>query len=108
MLKGQCHTFLANHLNKLKYVTITTFNHLTNSIQTLYLDQNEISDIEPYSFSNMTNLAELYIQMNQLKSIRNRTFFNLNSFSRFELLKNELQIIDSYSFDGMTYLKEFK
>ena len=60
--------------NKLKYIIITTFKRLTMNIQTFYLDRNEISDIEPYSFSNMTDLVDLNSQMNRLKSIRNRTF----------------------------------
>lgn len=65
----------------------------------LYLNQNEIVEIEDNSFYDLRNLGTIYLERNRLKRISRRTFAGLPELAHLDLYTNEIETIEDGAFD---------
>ncbi|XP_067675291.1 adhesion G-protein coupled receptor G6-like isoform X2 [Haliotis asinina] len=70
----------------------------TESIETIFLQNNEINYIHPYAFRNLFRLQTLNLQQNALTSIPAPMFQHLPSLTELNLIKNNIRNISRYAF----------
>ena len=64
----------------------------------MYLISNKIGSIEPYSFSNLDDLAFIQINDKTFRILRSNTFFNLPKLEELMILANTLEVIEANTF----------
>ena len=70
----------------------------------VWLDENEIVSIEPYSFMGLTSIETLLLSNNTLVSLSADTFAGLSSLQCLYLGVNQLERIEAGSFRGLLNL----
>jgi len=74
------------------------------SLQQLYLQENQINWIEPFSFDGLRSLQQLYLFRNQLYYIEAKTFHGLFSLSELNLGVNNISGLANNAFHGLPRL----
>lgn len=77
------------------------FNNLT-SLEKLYLDHNEITSIEPASFSSFKSLIHLNLANNRLNRLESKTFQGIMSLASLNLSFNPLTVIEAGAFGQLS------
>ena len=72
----------------------------------LNLNQKNIKDIDPNTFTGLTNVEELYMANNQLKSVEAYMFKELKNLKTLVLEFNSIGTIAPDAFTGMTELRD--
>ncbi|CAC5412443.1 SLIT2 [Mytilus coruscus] len=72
--------------------------------QNIYLQFNEISKIEPYTFVNLPNLQYLYINKNKIRSLESNTFINMTNLYQLHLRGNNISHIEEHAFGNLPSL----
>jgi insulin-like growth factor-binding protein complex acid labile subunit len=95
------------HLSENKLIKIKRgyFNGLFR-LQILYLDKNQIEEIEENSFVNLNQLKELKIESNKVKIIKNEMFFGKSELEILYLYQNYIENIESIPFNTLRSLKK--
>ena len=75
------------------------------SLQKLSLSDNNITDIESYSFSPLTECIQLWLKNNKLTQIRMGMFAGLDSLEALILTKNLIYDIEDGSFANLKQLR---
>ncbi|XP_018105375.1 SLIT and NTRK-like protein 6 [Xenopus laevis] len=76
-----------------------------NNIISLHLGFNNIADIEPGAFNNLSILKKLHINHNSLEILRNYTFKGLENLEFLQADNNFINTIESNTFSKLTKLK---
>ncbi|KAG8198042.1 hypothetical protein JTE90_001877 [Oedothorax gibbosus] len=74
------------------------------SLRSLELSNNRISDIHNASYQGLDNLYSLVLSGNKIGNISKGDFENLPSLRILSLANNEIEAIDSATFEDVTYL----
>lgn len=75
-------------------------------LEKLYMDQNEVHDIESGLFGKNANLETLSLNMNAVRQILNDSFSGLQNLTNIYLKSNNIQQIISGTFTDMSSLKK--
>ncbi|XP_041472985.1 G-protein coupled receptor GRL101-like [Lytechinus variegatus] len=75
------------------------------SLQFLYMESNNISDIEVGSFSGLRSLQLLNLSSNSIQHLQRGMFSGLISLSYLDLINNHIQSIDGFTFENMASLQ---
>ncbi len=75
------------------------------TVQTLDLENNQLTTIESNTFAGLTNLKYLHLSGNNLTTIESNTFAGLTSLEVLVLKDNQLTMIESNAFAGLTSLE---
>ena len=78
------------HGNNFTSLPYKTFKGLENCVQTIYLSENQISNINTKAFSGLNQLALLKLDQNNLSSIDKYWFKGLSKLYSVDLSRNEL------------------
>ncbi|CAL7935319.1 unnamed protein product [Xylocopa violacea] len=89
--------------NKLEKITVETFAGLSQTLDFLHIDFNEINSLEKGSFINVPRFT-LSLTGNKISSIPRGTF-NLPTLRDLHLNNNTLTTIDGDSYEGLPQLK---
>ncbi|XP_061163502.1 slit homolog 3 protein-like isoform X2 [Saccostrea echinata] len=76
------------------------------ALEKLYMDQNEVHDIESGLFGKDANLETLSLNMNAVRQILSNSFSGLQNLSNIYLKGNNIQELVSGTFTDMSSLKE--
>jgi len=90
--------------NKLTKIRYKWFNGLFR-LQTLFLDKNQIEEIETNSFEKLNNLIELRLESNQVKIIKNEMFFDKTKLKILNLYHNDIESLETIPFNTLRALK---
>ncbi|CAL4126380.1 unnamed protein product, partial [Meganyctiphanes norvegica] len=71
----------------------------------LYLNMNEISEIDPEALSHLIALARLDLSNNQIAVLQNNTFSSLHHLSTLIISDNKLQCIQRDAFAGLRKIR---
>ena len=74
-------------------------------MKTLYLLDEDFTDMEPGTFQNLPNLKKLIITLNSIPNIKPGIFNSLTNLTLLNLKANNISHIDSNAFDNMTSLE---
>ena len=99
-------TFINLSHCKLEILESGTFANL-NSLETLFLNNNELKKIEPDCFTGCNGLTYINLSHCKLEILESGTFANLNSLVNLFLNNNELKKIEPDCFtgcNGLTYI----
>lgn len=116
-------TLIENKISKVEYMAFSTNINLQelwlNSnnlkmiprglpirLEKLYMDQNEVHDIESGLFGKNANLETLSLNMNAVRQILSNSFSGLNNLTNILLKSNSIQEIRSGTFTDMLSLKK--
>lgn len=89
--------------NLITRISNETFEGLIR-LRGLNLSQNEISTLEPFALSKMTNLEVLNMRSNKLKSLESNCFVGIKKLTSLDLSSNELSTIPDGLFSDMENL----
>lgn len=79
-------------------------DHIAHSVQELYLDSNEITEI-PAFIKRLTNLEKLDLSFNKIRFIPENIFEGLTKLDTLIISFNNIQCIQEKSFAGLTKLR---
>ncbi|XP_029345652.1 peroxidasin homolog isoform X2 [Acyrthosiphon pisum] len=82
---------------------IESLAHLTE-LETLYLSNNNISEVKNGAFSNLSQLQALFLHRNKIENIETGAFNNLVSLKVLQLDYNNIHKLDLEMFKGLTKL----
>lgn len=116
-------TLIENKISKVEYMAFSTNINLQelwlNSnnlkmiprglpirLEKLYMDQNEVHDIESGLFGKNANLETLSLNMNAVRQILSNSFSGLKNLTNILLKSNSIQEIRSGTFTDMLSLKK--
>ncbi|XP_052269093.1 adhesion G-protein coupled receptor G6-like isoform X2 [Dreissena polymorpha] len=91
--------------NLLKAVSKTSFQG-HRSLRALYLHNNNISEIEPYSFAELVHLQILDLSDNRLQNITQNMFTELTSLRTLNVSNNNISTIDHHSIFSLASLEK--
>jgi len=86
------------------WIAPNTFVNHTNLTWTLYLNNNEITSIESWTFNGLSNLKTLSLTFNQIVSIENGDFNGLPNLEALYIYNNQIASIESWDFNGLSNL----
>jgi hypothetical protein len=89
--------------NLITRISNETFSGLIR-LRGLNLSQNEISTLEPFALSKMTNLEVLNVRSNKLKRLESNCFVGIKKLTSLDLSSNELSTIPDGLFSDMENL----
>ncbi|XP_040180299.1 leucine-rich repeat neuronal protein 1-like [Rana temporaria] len=90
-----------NHFQSIEELSISNLSHLI----TLYLEENQLTELPDYCLKDLESLEELYINHNQINFIGPRAFAGLGKLLRLHLNANRLRVIDSRWFEDLPNLE---
>lgn len=90
--------------NQLTKLDSQIFKGLTN-LQNLLINNNQLATIDQKAFEGLISLQYLYLSGNQLTNIVNKTFEGLTSIDTISIANNKLKNIDPQAFEGLTSLQ---
>ncbi|XP_018428681.1 PREDICTED: leucine-rich repeat neuronal protein 1-like [Nanorana parkeri] len=90
-----------NHFQSIEDLSISNLSHLI----TLYLEENQLTELPDYCLKDLESLEELYINHNQINFIGSRAFAGLGKLLRIHLNANRLRVIDSRWFEDLPNLE---
>lgn len=90
-----------NHFQSIEDLSISNLSHLI----TLYLEENQLTELPDYCLKDLESLEELYINHNQINFIGPRAFAGLGKLLRLHLNANRLRVIDSRWFEDLPNLE---
>ncbi|XP_077331590.1 leucine-rich repeat neuronal protein 1-like [Lithobates pipiens] len=90
-----------NHFQSIEDLSISNLSHLI----TLYLEENQLTELPDYCLKDLESLEELYINHNQINFIGPRAFSGLGKLLRLHLNANRLRVIDSRWFEDLPNLE---
>ncbi|CAI9572713.1 unnamed protein product [Staurois parvus] len=90
-----------NHFQSIGDLSISNLSHLI----TLYLEENQLTELPDYCLKDLESLEELYINHNQINFIGPRAFAGLGKLLRLHLNANRLRVIDSRWFEDLPNLE---
>ncbi|CAH1792450.1 unnamed protein product [Owenia fusiformis] len=93
--------------NKLKVLTNGLFEHLASLSDGLFINDNEIIEIETGAFAGLKALTSLWLRGNRLTKLKSGTFQDLTSLYTLILVNNNISEIESGTFDGLESLQIF-
>lgn len=97
---------------EIKYGNIETIPQYvfanSSTIQELYLRNNQIKMIEPYSFSHMKELTELNLDQNSVEEINRNVFVDLPSLEKLFFTNNKVTTIHDRAFIHLHELRELE
>jgi Leucine-rich repeat (LRR) protein len=93
--------------NKLTQIRYKWFNGLFR-LQILFLDKNQIEEIEENSFEKLNNLVELRLESNQIKIIKNEMFFDKTKLEILNLYHNNIESLETIPFNTLRALKTLR
>lgn len=94
IIRNDVFSFYARMSNMRQYAV-----YPLHKLSILFLDGNEIVEIEDYAFYGLDNLFHLELQDNQLTVIRRQTFGRLPSLSILNLSNNKIEFLENGAFD---------
>lgn len=94
IIRNDVFSFYARMSNKRLYAV-----YPLHKLSILFLEGNEILEIEDYAFYGLDNLFHLELQDNQLTVIRRQTFGSLPSLNILNLSHNRIEFIENGAFD---------
>lgn len=80
----------------------------SSTIEELYLRDNQIKTIEPYSFSHMKELTELNLDQNNVEEINRNVFVDLPSLEKLFFTNNKITTIHDRAFLHLIELRELE
>eukprot|EP00102_Acyrthosiphon_pisum_P022727 XP_016659937.1 PREDICTED: peroxidasin homolog isoform X2 [Acyrthosiphon pisum] len=89
--------------NKIRDIEPKSFTHLTE-LKTLTLDYNEISYLKNGVFANLSKLQALSLDKNKIENIETGVFNNLTSLQYLFLERNQIHKLDLEMFKGLIKL----
>lgn len=90
--------------NKLEKILINAFKVL-ESLETLDLHNNQITEIHENAFSHLVGLKELILEINRFVRIKSHTFKVLHNLRQLSFRKNIIEQIYSNAFKKLSQLK---
>ena len=90
---------------KIGSIHYETFNGL-QTLQALYLNNNQLTALDPDTFNGCSNLQSLDLDFNQITSLEANSFKDLRSLEFLYLSGNQILSIDRYIFVGLLNLRE--
>jgi Leucine-rich repeat (LRR) protein len=90
--------------NKLTKIRPKWFNGLFR-LQILFLDKNQIEEIEENSFEKLNDLVELRLESNQIKIIKNEMFLGKTKLEILNLFQNDIESLETIPFNTLRALK---
>ena len=96
------------NLSNMKINDLKGLQNIPNikTVQTLFLDNNQLTTIQPNAFAGLTNLEWLGLGENQLSTIPTKAFAGLTNLKDLFLRDNQLTTIQPNAFTGLTSLTE--
>lgn len=92
--------------NQITNLTEHSLDQKMMALKHLFLDENQISHIEPKTFLKMENLITLTLAHNKLKRLASHMFEGLINLKTLELSHNEIEYIATDTFLGMRTLNK--
>ncbi|MFT6765135.1 MAG: hypothetical protein ACJAZS_000002 [Alteromonas naphthalenivorans] len=92
--------------NQITSIDPQTFTNLP-ALETLWLSDSQITTIDPQAFTNLPALESIFLYNNQITAIDPQTFNNLLALEHLELNNNQITAIDPQTFNNLpalTYL----
>ena len=83
--------------NYIECVRFDSFVDLT-SLVSIKLETNLLTELEPFTFSNLSLLLTISLKENKLKRIKAKTFYNLSSITDIDLSANDIEYLEENSF----------
>lgn len=97
-------TELNLHGNRISHVDSTVFSKLMR-LKKLDLGDNEIENIEDFSFKQLSELKYLNMQSNNINSVNMQMFVGLSELERLDLRTNEIENLGFLPFMELSELK---
>jgi Leucine-rich repeat (LRR) protein len=91
--------------NDIDFLDKNSFEGAT-SLTNLDLNNNQLKNVESYTFYRLINLKYLYLYSNNLKVLKSFTFGNLVNLNTLELRDNDIDTIEEDAFIGLNKLKK--
>lgn len=90
-------------LSYLHLISLEGLHNIPNiaSVTMLYLDHNQLEQIQPYTFDGLQNLNMLMLNYNKLRQIHQQAFAGLMNLQNLYLNNNQLQQIQQNTFAGL-------
>ncbi len=94
-------------LSNMKINNLQGLQNILNikTVKMLYLDNNQLTTIQPNAFAGLTNLQLLALNRNQLTTIPTNAFAGLTNLQWLYLNRNQLTTIPTNAFAGLTNLQ---
>lgn len=83
--------------NRLVYIP----RGLPDNLRTLYMDSNQIREIEDGLFTNQSKLHYLTVEMNKISHVGNKTFAGLRFLKSLNFRGNKLRVIEAGTFTSL-------
>jgi Leucine-rich repeat (LRR) protein len=100
---GEKRYVLYLNYNQINEINEGTFDSLTN-LTFLDLSNNQINEIKVKTFDSLTNLTSLFLNNNQINEIKVKTFDSLTNLTYLDLSNNQINEINEGTFDSLTDL----
>nr|XP_002127022.3 uncharacterized protein LOC100176382 [Ciona intestinalis] len=107
MFHGSLETLEMDQNNITRLREDTFQSNLTN-LQRLSLDGNQISEISKCTFVGMPELKELILSRNRINLVHSETFSALSRLRTLDLTGNQIQKVDSFTFAGLYSLNKLQ
>jgi Leucine-rich repeat (LRR) protein len=90
-----------------KYTGIApdTFGANLPKLNSLFLDNNEITELPSYTFNNLPKLRSLYLDNNKIQELHYDTFYNLPKLNVLNLKNNQIQELQVGIFNNLSKLR---
>lgn len=93
-----------NNITKIKANAFSQLANCTN----LFLQRNQISEIEPGAFNELTALEYLDLSYNRLERLHRNMFSDLMSCLALSVSTNQISEVEPGTFNGLSALKNLK
>ena len=93
-----------NGLQKILPFSNDILNGMDN-LKSLYLDNNQLTNLEQNTFEELISLENLILSSNHLTTIERHTFGGLKSLKNLHLNSNQLRTIELHAFDDLENLE---
>ena len=86
--------------NNISYIELETFTSLNQTLKTLWLDTNSLTDVTGL-FTSLTNIEKIDLDLNALTDIKPDTFYGLDKLKEVWFYTNKLTTLRSDTFTGL-------
>ena len=81
-------------------------NRIPMDVTELYLDGNNLGELQNHVFIGRKNMRVLYVNASRVETIQNRTFNGLNSLQILHLEDNRIHELKGFEFEHLSHLRE--
>ncbi|XP_063975095.1 chondroadherin-like [Diachasmimorpha longicaudata] len=91
--------------SNMKYISANSFMKHRGTLIVLNLQNCEISDVHPLTFSNFPKLKKLSLSHNKLKQLQSNWFTNIPNLQQLDVSYNQIQIVQATVFTKIPSLQ---